>query len=125
MVPKSSPVPRAGLASANDEHRDRRQRLYELRRFRVEQLAGLERELDGDPTHDGVENSLHRAATTALAEIDAALERMAHGSYGLCLACAKPIPADRLDVLPMSALCMPCDFNEQNKLNASVSMSLR
>lgn len=114
MVSTSSPESHPGLVSSNDEQCDRRQRLYELRAFRSEQLAGLARELDGGPEHGCVKRSLRMAATTALAEIDAALDRMARDSYGVCVDCAKPISADRLDVLPMAALCIACHFNEQN-----------
>lgn len=116
MGQTSSPASTPSRVSAHDEHRDRKQRLYELRRFRVDQLADLERELDGAAPRDCVTSSLHVAATTALAEIDAALDRMARGNYGLCVGCAKPIPADRLNELPMAALCMSCHFNEQNCL---------
>ena len=114
MVPTTSPASRPDTVTANDEHRDRRQRLHDLRLFRAEQLAGLEQKLDGKPKHGCVRSSLQMAATTALAEIEAALDRMASGSYGLCVDCARPVSADRLDVLPMAALCMPCHFNEQN-----------
>jgi RNA polymerase-binding protein DksA len=38
--------------------------------------------------------------TDALFEIDAALGRIADGSYGICEATGKPIPAERLRALP-------------------------
>jgi RNA polymerase-binding transcription factor DksA len=91
----------------------RREELDEARRFRIEQLVALERELAVTP-YDSVTRALHLAAATSLAEIDAALDRMTRGVYGLCVTCARPIPEDRLDTLPMSAQCMPCHFNEQN-----------
>ncbi len=93
---------------------DREPRLREARRFRREQIAALQEDLGEDPRRDTVTRALLIAASTALGEIDAALDRMARGAYGRCVTCARPIPGDRLDVLPMAAQCMPCHFNDQN-----------
>lgn len=43
-----------------------------------------------------------------LAEIDAALARVADGSYGRCLECGEPINPERLEVLPFATLCISC-----------------
>lgn len=43
-----------------------------------------------------------------LAAIDDALGRLAAGDYGLCRACGKRIPAERLRALPAAAFCLPC-----------------
>lgn len=43
-----------------------------------------------------------------LAAIDAALARLAAGTYGACTACGRPIPAERLEALPWTALCIDC-----------------
>lgn len=95
---------------ADDRHR---RRLEEERRFRVEQLAALEAE-SCPATHESVHRALFIAATTAVEEIDAALERLRNGRYGRCVTCSAGLPAERLDVLPMAALCMACHYNEQN-----------
>ncbi len=93
---------------------DREARLREARTFRREQIAGLQNDLGEDARRDTVTRALLMAARTALHEIDAALDRMARHSYGRCVTCARPIPEERLDVLPMAAQCMPCHFNDQN-----------
>jgi len=41
-------------------------------------------------------------------EIDSALVRLEEGTYGRCASCGKPIPADRLDLVPWAELCVPC-----------------
>jgi sigma-B regulation protein RsbU (phosphoserine phosphatase) len=41
-----------------------------------------------------------------LAEIDAALEKMEGGSYGLCETCHEPIEADRLETNPLVRFCL-------------------
>ena len=97
-----------------EEHVHRWHRLLEERQFRLEQTADLERELCDDPRHDSVRRALRIAAHGVLSEIEAALDRLERGVYGDCLVCGTAIPAGRLDVLPMVALCMRCHYNEQN-----------
>ena len=46
--------------------------------------------------------------TTELAEIEAALARVAGGSYGDCVDCGEPIGYARLQVQPMAVRCAPC-----------------
>ena len=40
------------------------------------------------------------AATGTLRQIDAALERIENGTYGVCVVTGKPIPEERLEALP-------------------------
>jgi RNA polymerase-binding transcription factor len=83
--------------------------LVQQRRFRTEQLAGLRTAAPaGDPAQDEVIETLRRGARIALAEIDAALDRMARGRYGSCVHCGGAIPVERLEILPAVALCMSC-----------------
>ena len=97
-----------------EEHVHRWHRLLEEREFRLEQTAALERELADDPRHDDVRRALRIAAHGVLSEVEAALDRLERGVYGDCAGCGRAIPAERLDVLPMVALCMRCHYNEQN-----------
>jgi DnaK suppressor protein len=41
-------------------------------------------------------------------EIDAALERIAVGTYGKCESCGQPIGDERLDARPVARLCVTC-----------------
>jgi DnaK suppressor protein len=41
-------------------------------------------------------------------DVRAALERLAAGRYGLCLACGEPIGRERLAVQPAAARCAAC-----------------
>jgi RNA polymerase-binding protein DksA len=89
-----------------------RNALNEQRQFRIEQL----RELDAattaphltDASLTEVSAALRTAARSALAEVDAALGRMAIGEYGICQNCGGDIAAARLEIVPMAALCMDC-----------------
>jgi DnaK suppressor protein len=55
------------------------------------------RELDG---------GLEENAEHLLVEIEAALGRIEDGSYGLCVACGRPIGEERLEALPYATLCI-------------------
>lgn len=48
------------------------------------------------------------AARLALLDLDAALERLDLGRYGVCETCQRTIPAERLEVLPAARHCVPC-----------------
>ncbi|MEP2715172.1 TraR/DksA family transcriptional regulator, partial [Pseudophaeobacter sp.] len=43
-----------------------------------------------------------------LRQIDAALARLAEGSYGYCQICGEGIAAKRLDLLPATPFCSGC-----------------
>jgi len=40
--------------------------------------------------------------------IDAALQRIEEGTYGICTNCGKPIGEERLEALPWTDLCIDC-----------------
>ena len=47
-------------------------------------------------------------AARELVELDAALERVKAGTYGVCASCGTPIPRERLQLLPAAMLCVRC-----------------
>ena len=51
-------------------------------------------------------DTLEENSTHVLAEIDAALSRIADGSYGICERCGKPIGEERLEARPWATLCI-------------------
>ena len=53
-------------------------------------------------------DALVRQAEHRLAEIDAAVARLADASYGTCESCGRPIPRERLAVRPSARRCVPC-----------------
>ena len=64
----------------------------------------LDRELDV---------TLEENAAGIVREIDAALARLADGSYGRCTRCGEEIPAERLDAVPYATLCVSCRRDEE------------
>jgi len=54
--------------------------------------------------------AVNRAATLlrTIEDIDAALERIGAGTYGVCVHCKAAIPAERLELRPFAAACVSC-----------------
>ena len=59
-----------------------------------------------DVTDD--EAAIQADAKGRLAAIDAALDRINSGDYGLCMACRSPITVERLEALCATAVCRKC-----------------
>jgi RNA polymerase-binding transcription factor len=55
-----------------------------------------------------VREAVMHSAQLALADVEAALDRMRTGAYGWCVHCSVQLPIERLEVVPQAALCMPC-----------------
>lgn len=58
-----------------------------------------------------------------LREVDAALERMENGSYGICIICKGEIEEDRLKVDPLIAVCLD-DMNEHQRRMLETDLGL-
>jgi DnaK suppressor protein len=110
------------------EQADTSAALAAARERALARLASLEREFAGivaaardagaDDEHDpeGATLAFERqhvaaladAAREDLAEIEAALARLADGSYGICQACGARISAERLAARPAARTCVGC-----------------
>ena len=94
---------------------DLERRLAELT-ARVARIEGeLEQPLSDSFSEQAVEREeeevledLGAAGVLEIRMIEAALERIAKGSYGTCVRCGEPIGEERLDVLPQTPLCRDC-----------------
>lgn len=53
-------------------------------------------------------DALRRASRTERADLEAALDRMDAGTYGICARCGRQIPAARLEIRPGAATCVAC-----------------
>jgi DnaK suppressor protein len=50
-----------------------------------------------------------------LAKLDEAIRRIDDGSFGTCLECEEPIERRRLEVRPVSTLCLACKEREEHR----------
>lgn len=53
-------------------------------------------------------DALRRNAEALITQIDAALDRIDDGTYGICQRCERPIGAERLEARPYVAYCIQC-----------------
>jgi DnaK suppressor protein len=94
---------------------DLERRLGELR-ARIARIEGeLEQPLSDSFSEQAVEREeeevledLGAAGVQEVRMIEAALKRIAAGTYGVCARCGDPIGEERLDVLPHTPLCRDC-----------------
>jgi RNA polymerase-binding transcription factor DksA len=61
-----------------------------------------------DPTATGLARVRLAATRAAIGDIQAALDRLAAGSYGICEGCGQPIAAERLRQVPAIRWCPSC-----------------
>ena len=83
-----------------------------------DEVVAASRDSNSDDEHDpeGSTIAFERSQLSALAEqarhhlveIDAALARLAAGTYGLCERCGRTIPDERLQARPVARTCIGC-----------------
>jgi DnaK suppressor protein len=79
----------------------------------VERPVGDVIDAAADCDQDELDSQLVAVESRELAAIDAALDRIRAGRYGICENCEKPIPATRLQALPYATLCIQCQREEE------------
>jgi RNA polymerase-binding transcription factor DksA len=113
----------------HDERMDKARALLEAERDQaLQRLAYLtgdfndvveaSRDSNADDEHDpeGATIAFERAQVSALAaqardhlaDIDAAYDRLAAGTYGVCSHCGRPIAEGRLEARPTARTCVEC-----------------
>ena len=83
-----------------------------------DEIVAASRDTNADDEHDpeGATIAFERSQLGAvvrqsrlhLAEVDAALERVASGTYGGCEGCGRPIASERLVARPIARTCITC-----------------
>ncbi|MFD0053829.1 TraR/DksA family transcriptional regulator [Streptomyces sp. NPDC005047] len=82
-----------------------RQRLEHARDTRLTQLRALDESGQADGQLIAAQQD---AIGRVLKEIEAAFARVDDGTYGACLGCGKPVPGERLEILPYTRYCVAC-----------------
>jgi DnaK suppressor protein len=84
------------------------------RKFDVNAELGRIAEDDAAPViHDEyISLSLNRLEHQQRKLVEDALDRVAAGDYGRCLACESPIPPKRLKAVPWARFCIQCQTRE-------------
>lgn len=124
-VPRRTSIAKAARKTVRGARRDKaffdhfRGRLLEEREQIVRRLEGLRDELSGlqempreleewaqEEKDRDILIRLEERESAELRRIQAALERIDDGSYGLCQICGRSIPRDRLEELPTAFRCI-------------------
>src|SRR5579862_1070118 len=98
----------------------------------LERLRNESRSLDTDGAQDSADwcvvnmskESLFEQSSqrrTILRLIDAALDRMTKGTFGICAACGDEVQARRLQAVPWTQFCLSCQEELEEEVEASVS----
>ncbi len=91
--------------------------LHQLRELGADESGDLTGEVDfGDAFADAGAATAERTETmgivktlkTRLAEVDAALDKLEKGTFGICSSCGNEIEPDRLAHRPTSVKCVQC-----------------
>jgi len=88
-----------------------------------EEFRAIVAEMDPKDVADVASDDIDRKMIEALGSqdikrlkaIDAALTRISIGKYGLCMACSKKIPQERLSAIPYAVLCIECQKSEERR----------
>lgn len=95
------------------------ERLRRRRAYLTRSVHEIEESLDESPSKDFEERATEREGDevmeslgnmdlSEIRQIDAALERIEEGIFGLCVACGDDISPERLEAVPHAARCRNC-----------------
>ncbi len=98
----------------------------------LDRLKNESRSLDADGTQDSADRCVVNLSKESLFEqssqrrtilrlIEAALQRMKKGSFGVCVACSDEIQARRLQAVPWTQFCLSCQEELEDEVGASVA----
>jgi DnaK suppressor protein len=60
-----------------------------------------------------VDIALENNVQQRIQDVEAALERLDNGTYGICVDCGQPIMRERLEALPWADRCINCQRREE------------
>jgi RNA polymerase-binding protein DksA len=90
-----------------------------------ERLTRIEKDLDAPKSNDDDDRAIEKetdevmealgdAGLVELRAIDAALDRIDNGHYGVCLRCGESIAEERLEAVPHAVFCIACREEPNN-----------
>lgn len=117
-MPTSTETQRSDVLEASARelaaHRVELRSTLDRRRHDAETVATSATDGHGETEHLAIAEQLDNDARldamtrAALADVESALLRVEMGTYGACTECGEPIPEERLELLPATALCIRC-----------------
>lgn len=101
-----TPAPPEATELTVDELATLREALQQCKEDRTRLLHAVEDEVVPSKDPDG--KAYAEAIRDTLRDVDAALGRMAAGTYGRCGSCRLPIPVERMLLVPFADECLAC-----------------
>ena len=83
--------------------------------------GGGQADVASDYTEQTLDVSLERSERERLLEVEAALRRVADGTYGTCEGCGQAIDPERLRAIPWTRYCIDCANNPRRQRRASTA----
>jgi RNA polymerase-binding transcription factor DksA len=99
---------RGALQSRRNDLTQRKLRVARDLTHREEALSANTTEQAIETQNDETLQAILDSTVAELVEIDEALQRMDHGSYGMCRDCGQSIAPLRLATLPQAVTCASC-----------------
>ncbi len=96
------------LLNLREQLQDRLRRVHIDRSHRLQPLSADFAEQAVERENDQVLDGIDSATSAAIAQLDAALEQMKFGRYGVCSDCGAEIDDARLRALPQATICVRC-----------------
>ena len=97
---------------------------YKAEGITVERVPDSVEELTLEMERNMAVDTLNRRAAL-FSQVTDALERIAEGHYGVCLACDNPISPKRLAALPWAELCLECQQTAETRPSAMTGAGQR
>jgi DnaK suppressor protein len=91
--------------------------LSDLRSMDRANLGGDAADAAFDTGSDEISSQLAELEARELAQVERALQRIKHGTYGLCEVCQARIGVPRLNALPYVTCCIECQREMENNPN--------
>lgn len=73
---------------------------------RIAEIATLAQDQEMDLT-------MEEHLSLLLKRVDAAIQAIAEGTYGVCVSCGRRIPKERLEVVPYADKCVDCQRRQE------------
>lgn len=108
---------RAMLEDRRQEIHDKLRSLRESLPVEAKDVRDIEEQSVDDFVRE-VDFALMEMKSETLRQIDEALQRLDHGSYGHCADCGAEIAEARLKALPFARLCRTCQERQEERVAA-------
>lgn len=119
---RKSPLSRRQLEEIRQRLAALREQLVQGVREEYREVVGRDNSLAGDSTDIAQDLSEESVSFGILAneekeldQVEAALECISDGTYGLCEVCGEPIPLKRLRLIPYATKCVRCKSLEERE----------